>query len=168
MQISLKLKEIAALNGYNVVLTRKDDNAIYDLDKTNSLRAKKVSDMYNRLKIMKDNPNSVFISIHLNKFSSGKVNGAQVFYAKNIEESKRLAECIQTSIEEFIQSNNKKSVKENTDKIFLLKNAVVPSVIVECGFLSNENDLKNLKNNEFQYKIAMCIFLGILENSNME
>lgn len=165
LEIAKKLDKIAKANGYNTVLTRSEDIAIYDADKQGSLREKKVSDMKNRLKIMNETPNAVFISIHLNKFESQNVHGAQVFYSKNATGSKELAVNIQESIEQYLQTDNKKAVKENTDKIYLLKNADKPAVIVECGFLSNINDLNNLKNNEFQYKIALCIFFGIINSA---
>lgn len=161
LKIVQKIKQIANLNGYNVVLTRSGDEAIYDKDSADTLRKRKVSDMHNRLKIMNSTPNSIFVSIHLNKFESGSVHGAQVFYSKNLEDSKLLAQNIQSAINDNIKTDKVREVKPNTDKIFLLKNAQIPAVIVECGFLSNENDLKNLKNEEFQYRIAMCIFFGI-------
>lgn len=167
LEITKKLSQIAKVNGYDVILTREVDAQIYDADSANSLRQKKVSDMKNRLNLMSTYSNALFVSIHLNKFQSESVNGAQVFYAKNVEGSKELAECIQSSIAQKIQPENDRSVKENTDSIYLLKNATVPAVIVECGFLSNKNELINLKNNEYQYKIAMSIYLGIIKYLNL-
>ena len=167
LEITKKLSQIAKVNGYDVILTREVDAQIYDADSANSLRQKKVSDMKNRLNLMSTYSNALFVSIHLNKFQSESVNGAQVFYAKNVEGSKELAECIQSSIAQKVQPENDRSVKENTDSIYLLKNATVPAVIVECGFLSNKNELINLKNNEYQYKIAMSIYLGIIKYLNL-
>lgn len=167
LQIATKLNIIAKQFGYKTVMTRNSDKAIYNLDKNiSSIREKKVSDMKNRLNILNSTENSVFVSIHLNKFSNKTVNGAQVFYAKNSIGSKELAEEIQKSIKNNLEQNNNRLPKENTNSIYLLKNAKNPAVIVECGFLSNENELNNLKNDEFQYKIALCIFYGITQYIN--
>lgn len=164
LQITLKLKSILELCGYNVVMTRVDDNSIHD-ENAVSLRQKKVSDIRNREKIIKAHPSAIFVSIHQNKFYDPSVHGAQVFYSKNNLLSQYLAQKISDSITSEIQPDNPRQIKKSGTEIYLLYHAQIPSVMVECGFLSNSNDLSNLKSNVFQKKIAFSIAKGIINYS---
>ena len=111
---------------------------------------------------MKENPDAIFVSIHLNKFTTSAARGAQVFYSDNFKSSEVLAEGIRQSIVSLIEPENNRSIKKGTSSTYLLYNAKVPAVLVECGFLSNKQDLENLKNDDFQSKIAFAINEGIL------
>ncbi len=159
LKIALNLADILKINGFNVILTRKDDNAINTMG--NSISQKKVSDMKNRLKIAESYPDGIFVSIHLNKFTTSAPFGAQVFYGTKNEQSKNLAECIQQSIKSMLQKNNKRTVKSGTKDTYLLYKTTIPAVIVECGFLSNPTDFKLLQEEEYQRKMAFAIFCGI-------
>lgn len=160
LDIALMLGNMLSLNGIEVIYTRKSD---IGTETTNSsiIHSKKKSDLKNRLQLMRDYPNSVFVSIHLNKFTTSSAQGAQVFYSGNHESAKLLAESIQKSIVKSIQPDNKRTVKKGAKDTYLLFNAYVPAVIVECGFLSNNNELEKLKNKDYQAKIAFCVFSGI-------
>ena len=68
----------------------------------------------------------------------------------------------QNFLVKYLDDNNSRVAKKLTD-VYLLKNVNVPSVIVECGFLSNSNEEKLLSNEEYQSKIAFSIYLGVLE-----
>ncbi len=161
LKIAKKLKDILVFNGYEVVMTRKDGNAINDSG--TKIRSKKVSDMQKRLLFMKENPDAVFVSIHLNKYTTSAAYGAQVFYSDNFEKSKDLAESIKQSIKDLLEPYNNREIKKGTSSAYLLYNAHIPSVIVECGFLSNKQDLTMLKDDEFQNKMAFSIAKGILD-----
>lgn len=143
-------------------MTRENDFGI-EADESKSIAERKKSDMYRRLNIINENPDAIFISIHLNKFTTSSAKGAQVFYSSNNDNSKPLAETLQNAIISFLQPENNRVVKKADNSIFLLKKSTIPSVIVECGFLSNSSDLKLLKNDEYQSKMAYSIFCGILE-----
>ena len=162
LSIALKLKEYLSLGGFNVILTREKDEGIED-DVTASIAKRKVSDMKKRLKIINDNEGAVFVSIHLNKFTTSSVSGAQVFYSPNNEKSVKLATEIQKSIVGMLQKDNERQVKKGDKSIFLLKNADIPAVIVECGFLSNKEELSLLKDDEYQSKLAFSIYCGLME-----
>ena len=110
---------------------------------------------------MKDFPNSVFVSIHLNKFTTAAASGAQIFYSEKEAESKILAEDIRKSIVSMLQKDNTRVNKKSTSSTYILHNATVPAVLVECGFLSNSEELKKLKNSEYQNQMAFTIFCGI-------
>ena len=163
LPIALKLQATLNLLGYNTVMVRTEDVAVNDAnDKGVSA---KVSDIKNRVEMMKQYPNAIFVSIHMNKYQTTQPHGAQVFYSK-IGDSEILAKSIQNSIAARVQNNNKRVVKQTTKDIYLLYHATVPSVIVECGFLSNLDDLSNFKSSEYQSKIAFSIADGIIKYYN--
>ncbi len=164
LQITLKVKAILELYGYNVVLTRTDDNSIHD-EQATSLRQQKVSDIRNREKIIQSHPSAIFVSIHQNKFYDASVCGAQVFYSKNNTLSQYLAQSISDSIVAEIQTDNPRQIKKSGTEIYLLYHSQIPSVMVECGFLSNYEDLSKLKNDSFQKMLAIAIVKGIVNYS---
>lgn len=161
LDIALKLQEILILYGFNVIMTRSEDIMTCD-DNLSTQRAKKISDIRNRFKIIDKNPGAVFVSIHQNNFYDKSQKGVQVFYSPNNADSKTLADCIQKSFVSTIQPDNKRLTKKSGTSIFLLYHSKIPSVLVECGFLSNNTDLSNLKNEEYRTKTALIIADGII------
>ncbi len=162
LQIALKTARLLRLNGFDVIMTRSEDTGTED-DESVAIAKRKKSDLTNRLQIMKDNPDAVFVSIHLNKFTTSAANGAQVFYTKNRKEALCLAQSLQQSIKTLLQPQNDRVVKQGTNSTFLLKNAVVPTVIVECGFLSNKAELEKLKSEDYQSQMAFAVVCGITD-----
>jgi len=161
LSIVLKLQNLLEQSGVTVVLTRSDENGIYDIDKE-SLRQKHISDLKNRVKIGNESGADVFVSIHLNKISQEKYNGWQTFFKSNDENSKKLAESIQKSLDNSIQRENKRVALE-IKGIYLVKNVNIPTTIVECGFLSNYEEASLLIEEEYQNKLAWGIYIGIME-----
>lgn len=162
LQIALKTARLLRFNGFDVIMTRSEDTGTED-DESEVIAKRKKSDLSNRLQIMKDNPDAVFVSIHLNKFTTSAANGAQVFYTKNFKEAFCLAQSLQQSIKTLLQPQNDRVVKQGTSSTFLLKNAVVPAVIVECGFLSNKAELEKLKSEDYQSQMAFAVACGITD-----
>ena len=162
LDIALKLEAVLKLYGCNVVMTRKDDIMTCD-ENLKTQRQKKVSDIRNRLAIINKYNNAVFVSVHQNKFSDSKQKGTQVFYSPNNLKSKNLADCIQKSVVLNLQKDNKRLTKKSGTDIFLLYHSTIPSVLVECGFLSNKDDLALLKKDEYRREIAYLIANGIIE-----
>lgn len=162
LQISQKLASLLRLYGFNVIMTREDDDSIHD-ESAETLRQKKVSDIHNREKIINENPDAIFISIHQNKFDDSSVHGTQVFYSKNNPLSLVLAQNIQNTVAQNLQKDNYRKIKQSGTEIYLLYHSQIPSVMVECGFVSNYEDLQNLKNEEYQKKIAQSIADGIIK-----
>lgn len=111
------------------------------------------------LNIFKNDPAAV-ISIHQNSYPSSDVHGAQVFYPQGSEKSKQLADCIQSALVNGLDSTNHRLAKANTD-YYLFRNNPYPIVIVECGFLSNPEELKLLQDDKYQQKAVKCIFTGL-------
>ena len=162
LEISLKLRDILKVSGFDAVMTRTDDTGTED-DSNESISVRKRSDLKNRLKLMSENGDAIYVSIHLNKFTTSAASGTQVFYTPNFDSARLLGECIQKSVVENLQPENRRVIKRGTDSTYLLKNAKIPAVIVECGFLSNNRDLENLKDPAYQSKLALCIAAGIME-----
>ena len=131
-----------------------------------TLRERKVSDMKNRLKLFNESENNIVISIHQNKFTQEEYKGSQVFYSTNNKESEKLALSIKTSIKTLIQPHNEREIKPADRNIYLLYNSKTPSVIVECGFISNIEEARVLKDSAYQNKIAFAIYSGFLDYYN--
>ena len=101
----------------------------------------------------------------MNKFPQEQYRGAQVFYSPQPQESKQLGEEIQASLKEILNDGNERQAKK-AEGIFILKNTLVPSVIVECGFLSNPQEAALLKEESYRQKLAWGIYVGIVKFFN--
>ena len=158
LAVTLKLQSFLEQSGAKVILTRSDENGIYEVDKT-SIRDKKVSDMKNRVYIGNNSGADIYVSIHMNYYEEEKYNGWQVFYQPKSDDSKKLAGFIQQSLND--------NIKETTRSIMPIKGAYImdkvniPSVIVECGFLSNKEEEEKLKTDEYQNTLAWGIYIGL-------
>ncbi len=161
LNISLYLRSFLRAFGFDTILTRDTDTSL-ESDGIETIRKKKTSDIHNRLNIMKDTDNSLFISIHQNHYHEQKYSGTQVFYSpQEAEKSSLLAQSIQTTVTDLLQPDNDRQIKKCGTSVYLIYNAVKPAVLVECGFLSNVNEAELLKTEEYQRKMAFCIALGI-------
>ncbi len=155
LKIALKLRDYLEQSGAMVVMTRTTDN---DVDGMEGVKHKS-KDMVERKKMAADG--DIVVSIHQNSFSQPSVRGAQVFYSKNSELGKSLASLIQKSIKENVDTTNKREEKSNAN-YYVLKAIEIPSVIVECGFLTNADEESKLNDDIYQDKIAWSIYLGIV------
>lgn len=160
LSISKKLNNILIKDGFHTVMTREDDRLIYD-ENLSTMRSKKSSDIHNRLSIMKRYPDCIFISIHQNYFTESKYSGAQVFYRPDHNESRSLAQNIQESIVSSVQKENTRQIKSCTSSVYLIYNAPVTAVMVECGFLSNTQEAEKLSDEKYQNDIAYAISEGL-------
>lgn len=156
----MKLQELLEQSGCTVILTRSDENAIYDID-SKTLKQKKISDIHNRVKIGNEAQADIFVSIHLNKIPQQQYDGWQTFYKEGNEEGQRLAISIQDSLSKAIQKENNR-VAKTIDNVYIIKHVEIPTTIVECGFLSNPEEEKQLLDNNYQDKLAWGIYNGII------
>lgn len=161
MKIALKLQNLLEQSGCIVILTRSDENAIYDID-AKTLKQKKISDIRNRVKIGNESSADIFVSIHLNKILDQQYYGWQTFYNENSEDGKRLAIAIQENLNEAIKIENNR-VASKIENIYIINNVEIPTAIVECGFLSNKEERENLLNDSYQNKLAWGIYNGIIK-----
>ena len=161
LEIVLKLQNLLESSNCTVILTRSDENGIYESN-ANTIREKKISDMKNRVSIANNSNAELFISIHMNKYSESKYWGWQTFYSKNDLISKKIAQNIQSSLNNFLKKENKREVKSISD-IYLTKHVKIPLVLVECGFLSNSEETKLLQTESYQNELAWSIYIGLMD-----
>ena len=147
--------------GCTVILTRSDENGVYDIDKK-TIKEMKSSDLKNRVKIGNGAEADIFVSIHLNKIPQSQYWGWQTFFRRNDEKSIRLATTVQNNLNQAIQRENKREALSISGK-YIVDNINIPITIVECGFLSNSEEEKLLQENEYQDKIAWGIYTGIMD-----
>ncbi len=162
LDIMLRLKCMLEAYGYEVIVTRDKDVSIHDEGVT-GLGAQKKSDMKNRLDIMNSRENAIVISIHQNQFTDPKYSGAQMFYSATNPESERLASAMQQAFVNELQPDNKRETKLSGKELYLIYFAKAPSVMIECGFLSNPQEADLLQTEDYRKKVAFTIFKGINE-----
>ncbi|MEG2337646.1 MAG: N-acetylmuramoyl-L-alanine amidase CwlD [Clostridium sp.] len=156
LKLALKLKAYIEESGDTCIMIREIDEDLYGRYGTG--KNKKQQDLKKRKDLIEEYNADIFISIHLNSFPNSK--GAQVFYQKGDENGQILAKAIQDEIRVNVDPYNKRTEKES-NKYFLLKSNPIPSVIVECGFLSSPSEEQMLKSDKYQSKLAASIFYGI-------
>lgn len=156
LSIALKLKNCLEKEGYEVVMTRQTDT---DLAEDGADRAK-VSDLRNRVALIEREKPKLAVSIHQNSYTDSTVHGAQVFYYEKSEEGKQLAEILQKVLNTEFDENGTRAAKAN-QSYYMLKKTSVPTVIVECGFLSNPEEAEALKTESCQQKAAEAICKGL-------
>ena len=148
LSIALKLKDLLEQREISVVLTRDSDAGLSPADATN----KKAADMQKRCQIIADANPAFTVSIHQNSYTTEDIKGAQVFYYGQSENGKRLADVLQEHLISEV----------DPESYYLLKKTPTPTVIVECGFLSNQSEADLLLTEDYQSKLAHAIYLGIL------
>lgn len=163
LQIALKLYDFLNVCGINCRLIRSADEEFY---KDGEDRTR--SDLYNRLDFVNSIDNSVLVSIHQNHFADTSQWGMQVWYTANEKSSKFLADSILAYNKQFLQKNNQRVNKESDDSYYILYKAQAPSVMVECGFMSNYEENCLLKDESYQNKLACVITYGINQYLNGE
>lgn len=117
--------------------------------------------MDNRLALFNKYDNAVCISIHQNQFTDSRYSGAQMFYSNSNKRNENLARCMQNKFVEYLQPDNTREIKQCGKELFLCYYSKNPTIMVECGFLSNPEEAALLTNEEYQHKVAFTIFSGI-------
>jgi len=161
LQIAQKIKVYLEASGINVIMTRETGEGLYDTNASN----KKVQDMKRRIAMIEEASPLVTVSIHQNSYPEEYVHGAQVFYYDTSMEGKELAELLQTQLVRQVDPDNTRQIKAN-DSYYLLKKTKTPIVIVECGFLSNQEEASKLCEEEYQDRLAWAIHMGIIQYIN--
>lgn len=161
LQITFKVKKLLEDVGAKVILTRSDENGIYE-STAKTIREQKISDLKKRTEIGNNSNADIFVSIHLNKIPQSQYYGWQTFYKIKSDSSKILAKSIQSKLNESIQRENKREAL-SLSNVYIVDHVNIPIAVVECGFLSNPEDEKLLQTDDYQNKLATGIFLGIVE-----
>lgn len=153
LDICLKLEDLFQLLGYRTIMIRRTDISVYTSGDT--IAAKKVSDLRQRVKIVNEAENPVLISIHQNTFSDEKYAGAQVFYGPE-GEGKRLAEVLQQTFVQTLNIGSNRAAKK-AEGVYLMQHIDCTGVLIECGFLSNEVEEAKLRSDDYQKKLCCVI-----------
>jgi len=164
LEISRALFLLYELNGNKAAMTRQTDTLLYDRygDLENYRGQKKIYDLKNRVKITMEYKDPVYVGIHMNNFSNSKYKGLQVYFSRNDKSSRLMAEAVQKNVSLYIQKDNKRSVKQADSSIYVLDKLSCPSVLIECGFMSNEEELTLYKSKEYRRDVSLVIFLSTL------
>ncbi len=166
LDIAKALQAEAKKYGISAVLTRESEDGLYEEE--NGGKWSKVGDMRQRKRIIEEEDPDLVVSIHLNSFiSDTSVHGAQVFYPKEgesslVDENKALAEKVQAALKEELGEGADRIILPKSG-MYLFENAKRNMLLAECGFLSNPDDLANLKTQQYQQKIASAVMEGIAE-----
>ena len=156
LSISLLLRDTLEKSGYSVIMTREEDKGLYDSSAAN----KKAQDMQRRIAMIREHMPVLSVSIHQNSYHDAGVHGPQVFYYESSVEGKKLAEAVQSSLNDLLEVDRPRKVKGNTS-YYLLKRSSGTLVIVECGFLTNPEEAPKLQTKEYQEKVAAAVSEGI-------
>lgn len=156
LSISLLLRDTLEKSGYSVIMTREEDEGLYDSSAAN----KKAQDMQRRIAMIREHMPVLSVSIHQNSYHDAGVHGPQVFYYESSVEGKKLAEAVQSSLNDLLEVDRPRKVKGNTS-YYLLKRSSGTLVIVECGFLTNPVEAQKLQTKEYQEKVAAAVSEGI-------
>ncbi len=158
LAIAKKLERLLKADGYEVIMTRKKDEGLYEDNSPN----KKVQDMQKRCEIIKANQPLLTVSIHQNSYPDEQVCGPQVFYFESSLEGQKLAKSIQDSLNTELEIQRPRVEKSNRT-YYLLKRSEGVLNIVECGFLSNKKEAELLTQDAYQEKVAKAVEKGILK-----
>jgi len=153
LEIALQLQRYLELGGATVLMTRVGDEALAD-NKRSDLRARQT---------LADSAQAdIMVSIHQNSYPQATIHGAQTFYHGAAEAGQRLAESIQAELGTYLAPGNRRVAKVE-ESYFLLKETALPAVIVECGFLSNDEERRLLSRAEYQERVAWAVYMGIVQ-----
>jgi len=151
--VAKSLKHILKKNGYGVVMTRKTEGGLYSTGEG----SKKLSDMRKRKEIINSACPDLVVSVHQNFYPSPVARGAQVFYRAGDEESKRAASFIQSSLNDGLGGTREIKGAD----YYVLTCSDYPSVLVECGFLSNAEEERLLLSAEYRERLSYALYVGV-------
>ena len=161
LAIARHLGDFLHYSGTEVLFTRQEDVLLDYPDAPN----KKSGDLMARVSVSKNSPHSVFVSLHMNKFPQERYHGLQVFYSHNHPQSQLLAQSIQENAALYLQPDNHREPKCVSHQIYVLDRIQAPAVLIECGFLSNPQELALLKNDAYLRRMAFVLSHTLLQNS---
>ena len=162
---SATLSSLLREAGYEVVETRTEDVLLCKPEDDVQGRRKK-GDLKSRLEIGQKQEKCIFISLHMNNFSSSRYQGLQVWYGATDPGSARLAECIRKTVKDHVQPSNERKSKRAGEEIFLLYHATYPAVLIECGFLSHAEECAKLCSESYRKELCSAISCAIMEFLN--
>ena len=159
LAVAKQLQALLESANIRVVMTRETDIELASPDSSH----KKADDLKARVQLAQECENAIFVSIHMNRFPVEKYSGLQVYYSENHENSIVLAQIVQNVAEEALRNTHGRKVKSAGDSIYIMAHLEIPAVLVECGFLSNFEETALLKTENYQKKLAMCLYTSLIQ-----
>ncbi|MEG0259915.1 MAG: N-acetylmuramoyl-L-alanine amidase [Lysinibacillus sp.] len=164
LAIAQKVEKQLKKKGATVVMTRTKDGDVLTehapTEKYGTMRERKKQDIFLRKQIVDKEKPDIFITIHANAIPETRWRGAQVFYHKEGHpEGQVIAKAIQDSIRATLQNTEREAL--SIKQVYLLKKVEVPAVLVETGFISNDEERALLIDEKYQQKMAEAIVDGI-------
>ncbi len=153
LEIALRLEDVFHLLGYDTVMIRRTDESIYT--QGNTIASQKVSDLKERVRIANETPGAILISLHQNTFSDSRYKGAQVFYSGN-DKSRSIAQSMQQNLIQILNPGSQRKAK-SAKGVYLMEHITCPGVLIECGFLTNQEEEALLRSKEYQIKLCAVI-----------
>lgn len=160
LALTKKLGAFLEYAGIRVIYTRTEDVMP---ESKQSAGSRKTRDLLGRLEIAKEEPEALFVSIHMNTLPVEKYKGLQVFYTDRNDANRALAQVIQNTVASSIQPDNNRKAKDAEGKIFILDRLNQPGILIECGFLTNHEEAALLKDELYQTKLAYVLSRPILD-----
>ena len=162
LAVAERVDYLAAFFGVRTIMTRSTPEIAYSQAST-TIRERKTEDQYNRLDLIKETSNAVFLSIHQNEFTSPEPFGGQALYAGTTG-SEEFGKGLQELMVANLIPDNRRSAERISETIFLMNNIDCPAVLVECAFLSNATEEALLHTDSYRLKIATVLAAGFLQN----
>ena len=164
LQLTTLLSDLLFCGGYEVLNTRTEDVMLGNGETGH----KKSSDLQARVNLGNSNLDSYYVSIHMNKFPEQYCSGIQLFYSPNNTKSHSIANTLDQYVKNYLQPDNEREVKNGAQHIYIMNRLNNPAVLVECGFVSNPDELALLKTQEYQKKIALIVYASLCEARSAE
>lgn len=162
LQIALKTEALVRFLGIDTVMTRETDT-----DNSDNKAYSEHDNLVQRVKLANSTENAVLISIHQNKFPSAVVSGAEVMYSDN-DDSKALGLITQDNLVALLDSSNRRVARPAPKELLLTSSVECPTILVECGFMSNPQEVQKLASNDYQLKLAAILagsYIQFLNNT---
>lgn len=162
LQIALKTEALVRFLGIDTVMTRETDT-----DNSGNKAYSEHDNLVQRAKLANSTENAVLISIHQNKFPSAVVSGAEVMYSDN-DDSKALGLITQDNLVALLDSSNRRVARPAPKELLLTSSVECPTILVECGFMSNPQEVQKLASNDYQLKLATILagsYIQFLNNT---
>ena len=162
LAIAQRVDAVLGLLGENTLMLRSTD-ADLSAPEAKSISQKKVSDIRQRTQIVNSHPGALLLSIHCNTYPEEKYHGAQVFYTPS-DSVKELSQALQGAIRSALDPNNARQAKPVSPDVYLMNHIKGPGLLIECGFLSNHQELRRLKDPGYQNQLAIVIALTVVDH----
>lgn len=162
LDVAQRVQKLLQAQGADVVMTRTGDYALCD---ENPPIRKKLQDMQRRAEIIRLNDADLVLSIHMNEYAGRSESGPQVFYREGCPAGRLLAGAIQGAMIRGLAPEKERPALGGDYYILTLG---VPSVLVECGFLSNKEEEAKLMQEVYRQQVAEAIAQGVLDWQALE